>query len=199
MAAKFLLFIFFLYFTLLIFTLWGMLTVALTPNPQVAAIVSAAAFGIWNLFAGFLIPRPVCSLLQSSLLLKSSLKLLDQLTIRRNTCFVALSFLLMLSLKGKAIRITWWHITHQCDTLTDPITHKQITLQTGESLGRKCHNLLASSWNDDKQRFSEDLLTKHIDGVCRVCQSIGYGTIGSHLRPGRYMAWLHPSWGMLLH
>jgi energy-coupling factor transporter ATP-binding protein EcfA2/ABC-type multidrug transport system permease subunit len=58
MAAKFLLFIFFLYFTLLIFTLWGMLTVALTPNPQVAAIVSAAAFGIWNLFAGFLIPRP---------------------------------------------------------------------------------------------------------------------------------------------
>jgi hypothetical protein len=151
--------------------------------------------------------------------LKSSLKLLDQLTIRRNTCFVALSFqcwlwtlvnnaevfwmksysLLMLSLKGKAIRITWWHITHQCDTLTDPITHKQITLQTGESLGRKCHNLLASSWNDDKQRFSEDLLTKHIDGVCRVCQSIGYGTIGSHLRPGHYMAWLHPSWGMLLH
>jgi hypothetical protein len=73
--------------------------------------------------------------------LKSSLKLLDQLTIRRNTCFVALSFqcwlwtlvnnaevfwmksnsLLMLSLKGKAIRITWWHITHQCDTLTDPL------------------------------------------------------------------------------
>jgi ABC-type multidrug transport system permease subunit len=92
MAAKFLLFIFFLYFTLLIFTLWGMLTVALTPNLQVAAIISAAAFGIWNLFAGFLIPRPVCSLLQSSLLLKSSLKLLDQLTIRRNTCFVALSF-----------------------------------------------------------------------------------------------------------
>jgi ABC-type multidrug transport system ATPase subunit/ABC-type multidrug transport system permease subunit len=58
MAAKFLLFIFFLYFTLLIFTLWGMLTVALTPNLQVAAIISAAAFGIWNLFAGFLIPRP---------------------------------------------------------------------------------------------------------------------------------------------
>jgi ABC-type multidrug transport system permease subunit len=92
MAAKFILFIFFLYFTLLIFTLWGMLTVALTPNLQIAAVISAAAFGIWNLFAGFLIPRPVCSLLQSSLLLKSTLMLLDQLTIRRNTCVFALSF-----------------------------------------------------------------------------------------------------------
>jgi hypothetical protein len=36
-----------------------MLTVALTPNAQVAAIISSAAFGIWNLFAGFLVPRPV--------------------------------------------------------------------------------------------------------------------------------------------
>ncbi len=57
--AKFLLFLFFLYFTLLVFTYWGMLTVALTPNAQVAAIISSAAFGIWNLFAGFLVPRPV--------------------------------------------------------------------------------------------------------------------------------------------
>jgi ABC-type multidrug transport system permease subunit len=57
--AKFFLFLFFLYFTLLVFTYWGMLTVALTPNAQVAAIISSAAFGIWNLFAGFLVPRPV--------------------------------------------------------------------------------------------------------------------------------------------
>jgi hypothetical protein len=36
-----------------------MSTVALTPNAQVAAIISSAAFGIWNLFAGFLVPRPL--------------------------------------------------------------------------------------------------------------------------------------------
>ncbi len=57
--GKFFLFLFVVYFTLLVFTYWGMSTVALTPNAQVAAIISSAAFGIWNLFAGFLVPRPV--------------------------------------------------------------------------------------------------------------------------------------------
>ncbi len=57
--GKFFLFLFVVYFTLLVFTYWGMLTVALTPNAHVAAIISSAAFGIWNLFAGFLVPHPV--------------------------------------------------------------------------------------------------------------------------------------------
>ncbi|EFJ21485.1 hypothetical protein SELMODRAFT_443490 [Selaginella moellendorffii] len=57
-AAKFLWFIFFLYMTFLYFTLYGMVTVALTPNDQIAAIVSSAFYAIWNLFSGFIIPRP---------------------------------------------------------------------------------------------------------------------------------------------
>jgi hypothetical protein len=56
--AKFFLFIFFFYFTLLYFTYWGMVTVAITPNSQFAAIISTAIYGLWNLFSGFLIPRP---------------------------------------------------------------------------------------------------------------------------------------------
>jgi hypothetical protein len=59
-APKFLYFIFFMYFTLLYFTYWGMVTVAITPNAQFAAIISSAFYGLWNLFSGFLIPRPVC-------------------------------------------------------------------------------------------------------------------------------------------
>jgi len=61
-AAKFFLFLFFMYFALLYFTYWGMVTVAFTPNIPAAAIISTAFYGLWNLFSGFLIPRPVCSL-----------------------------------------------------------------------------------------------------------------------------------------
>ncbi|KAI3419000.1 uncharacterized protein J3R85_013510 [Psidium guajava] len=50
-------YIFFMYFTLLYFTFYGMMVVALTPNHQVSAIVSSAFYGIWNAFAGFVIPR----------------------------------------------------------------------------------------------------------------------------------------------
>ncbi|KAJ7568866.1 hypothetical protein O6H91_01G050900 [Diphasiastrum complanatum] len=57
-AAKFFWFIFFMYFTLLFFTLYGMMTVAFTPNDQLAAVVSSAFYVIWNLFSGFIIPRP---------------------------------------------------------------------------------------------------------------------------------------------
>lgn len=47
-----------MYFTLLYFTFYGMMTVAMTPNYNIAAIVSVSFYGIWDLFAGFLIPRP---------------------------------------------------------------------------------------------------------------------------------------------
>jgi ABC-type multidrug transport system permease subunit len=57
-AAKFFFFLFFMYFALLYFTYWGMVTVAFTPNIPAAAIISTAFYGLWNLFAGFLIPRP---------------------------------------------------------------------------------------------------------------------------------------------
>ncbi|KAF8365228.1 hypothetical protein HHK36_032760 [Tetracentron sinense] len=56
-VAKFCWNIFFMYFTLLYFTFYGMMTVAVTPNQNIAAIVSAAFYGLWNLFSGFIIPR----------------------------------------------------------------------------------------------------------------------------------------------
>ncbi|XP_062214779.1 ABC transporter G family member 37-like isoform X2 [Phragmites australis] len=57
-VAKFLWYLFFMYFTLLYFTFYGMMAVGLTPNESVAAIISSAFYNIWNLFSGYLIPRP---------------------------------------------------------------------------------------------------------------------------------------------
>ncbi|KAG8051397.1 hypothetical protein GUJ93_ZPchr0001g32820 [Zizania palustris] len=57
-VAKFLWYLFFMYFTLLYFTFYGMMAVGLTPNESIAAIISAAFYNIWNLFSGYLIPRP---------------------------------------------------------------------------------------------------------------------------------------------
>lgn len=58
-ASKFLWFIFFHFFTFLYFTYYGMMTVSLTPNYQIAAILSGAFYGLFNLFSGFYIPKPV--------------------------------------------------------------------------------------------------------------------------------------------
>jgi hypothetical protein len=60
-AAKFFWYLFFMYFTLLYFTYYGMMCVGLTPNYNIASIVSTAFYNIWNLFSGFFIPRPVSS------------------------------------------------------------------------------------------------------------------------------------------
>ncbi|KAI4355694.1 hypothetical protein L6164_004442 [Bauhinia variegata] len=57
-ASKFFWYLFFMYFTLLYFTFYGMMTVAMSPNHHIAAIVSSAFYGIWNLFSGFVIPEP---------------------------------------------------------------------------------------------------------------------------------------------
>jgi ABC-type multidrug transport system permease subunit len=62
-AAKFFWYMFYMYFTLLYFTFYGMLCVGLTPNYNIAAIVSSAFYGIWNIFAGFIIARPVSFLI----------------------------------------------------------------------------------------------------------------------------------------
>ncbi|KAL6614942.1 hypothetical protein ACP70R_037212 [Stipagrostis hirtigluma subsp. patula] len=57
-AAKFFWYLFFGYFTLLYFTFYGMMAVGMTPSYHIAAIVSSAFYLIWNLFSGFIIPRP---------------------------------------------------------------------------------------------------------------------------------------------
>ncbi|KAL3676895.1 hypothetical protein R1sor_026843 [Riccia sorocarpa] len=54
-AAKFFWYLFFLFFTFLYFTYYGMMAVGLTPNAQIAAIVSAFFYSVWNLFSGFMI------------------------------------------------------------------------------------------------------------------------------------------------
>ncbi|OWM82299.1 pleiotropic drug resistance protein 1-like isoform X1 [Punica granatum] len=56
-VVKFFWYLFFMYFTLLYFTFYGMMAVAVTPNHHIASIVSAAFYGLWNLFSGFIIPR----------------------------------------------------------------------------------------------------------------------------------------------
>ncbi|CAN6441234.1 unnamed protein product [Victoria cruziana] len=57
-AAKFFWFFFISFFSFLYFTYYGMMTVSITPNNEVAAIFAAAFYALFNLFSGFFIPRP---------------------------------------------------------------------------------------------------------------------------------------------
>ncbi|KAL1298231.1 hypothetical protein HN51_042620 [Arachis hypogaea] len=57
-VEKFFWFFFISFFSFLYFTYYGMMTVSITPNQQVASIFAAAFYGIFNLFSGFFIPRP---------------------------------------------------------------------------------------------------------------------------------------------
>ncbi|CAN1308011.1 ABC transporter G family member 39 [Linum perenne] len=57
-AGKFFLFFYFIYMAFVYFTLYGMMMVALTPNHQIAAVCMSFFLSFWNLFSGFLIPRP---------------------------------------------------------------------------------------------------------------------------------------------
>ncbi|XP_039124389.1 ABC transporter G family member 31 [Dioscorea cayenensis subsp. rotundata] len=56
-TTKFLWYIYFMYFTLLYFTFFGMMTIAITPNHVVAPIIAAPFYTLWNLFSGFMITR----------------------------------------------------------------------------------------------------------------------------------------------
>uniref|UniRef100_A0A453NPU4 ABC transporter domain-containing protein n=1 Tax=Aegilops tauschii subsp. strangulata TaxID=200361 RepID=A0A453NPU4_AEGTS len=56
---KFFWYMFFMFFTFLYFTFYGMMAVAMTPNSDIAAIVATAFYAVWNIFAGFLVPRSV--------------------------------------------------------------------------------------------------------------------------------------------
>ncbi|KAK1434148.1 hypothetical protein QVD17_11066 [Tagetes erecta] len=57
-AAKFFWSFFINFFSFLYFTYYGMLTVSVTPNEQVAAIFAASFYLLFNIFSGFYIPRP---------------------------------------------------------------------------------------------------------------------------------------------
>ncbi|KAL2324893.1 hypothetical protein Fmac_023951 [Flemingia macrophylla] len=56
-ADKFLLFYYFMFMSFVCFTLYGMMTAALTPNPQIAAIVMSFFLVFWNVFSGFIISK----------------------------------------------------------------------------------------------------------------------------------------------
>ncbi|XP_020587828.1 ABC transporter G family member 42-like [Phalaenopsis equestris] len=58
-AEKFFWFFFISFSTFLYFTYYGMLTVSISSNHQVAAILSSAFYSIFALFSGFYIPRPM--------------------------------------------------------------------------------------------------------------------------------------------
>ncbi|XP_045828646.1 pleiotropic drug resistance protein 2-like [Trifolium pratense] len=56
-ADKFIWFYYFIFMSFVYFTLYGMMTVALTPNHQIAAIVMSFFLVFWNIFSGFVIPK----------------------------------------------------------------------------------------------------------------------------------------------
>ncbi|XP_028779237.1 pleiotropic drug resistance protein 1-like isoform X1 [Neltuma alba] len=56
-VAKFFWYLFFMFFTFLYFTFYGMMAVAMTPDHNIAAILSFGFYLMWNLFSGFVIPR----------------------------------------------------------------------------------------------------------------------------------------------
>ncbi|KAI7757931.1 hypothetical protein M8C21_007667 [Ambrosia artemisiifolia] len=56
--GKFLLYLVFMFLTFTYFTFFGMVTIGLTPTQQMAAVVSSAFYSLWNLIAGFLLPKP---------------------------------------------------------------------------------------------------------------------------------------------
>ncbi|XP_021277774.1 pleiotropic drug resistance protein 2-like [Herrania umbratica] len=58
-ADKFFYFYFFIFMCFTYMSMYGMMVVALTPGHQIAAIVSSFLLSFWNLFSGFLIPRPL--------------------------------------------------------------------------------------------------------------------------------------------
>ncbi|KAH0932745.1 hypothetical protein HID58_009862 [Brassica napus] len=57
-VTKFLWFYYYMLTSFIYFTLYGMMLMALTPNPQIAGICMSFFVVLWNLFSGFLIPRP---------------------------------------------------------------------------------------------------------------------------------------------
>ncbi|XP_027349852.1 pleiotropic drug resistance protein 1-like isoform X2 [Abrus precatorius] len=57
-VSKFFWCLFFMFFTFLYYTYYGMMSVAVTPNQHISTIVSSAFYSGWNLFSGFIVPRP---------------------------------------------------------------------------------------------------------------------------------------------
>ncbi|KAL6900988.1 hypothetical protein ACP4OV_005664 [Aristida adscensionis] len=61
-AAKFLSFVLYMVLSFMYFTLYGMMTVALTPNIEIAMGLSFLIFTFWNVFSGFIVARELMPL-----------------------------------------------------------------------------------------------------------------------------------------
>ncbi|KAL4332228.1 hypothetical protein GQ457_07G032970 [Hibiscus cannabinus] len=57
-ASKFLWFYYYITASFVYFTLYGTMVIALTPGAQIALIVMSFFLSFWNIFSGFIIPRP---------------------------------------------------------------------------------------------------------------------------------------------
>lgn len=56
-TSKFFWYFLFMFMTFTYFTFYGMMAVGLTPSQQLAAVTSSGFYSLWNLFAGFLMPK----------------------------------------------------------------------------------------------------------------------------------------------
>lgn len=48
-----------MFLTFTYFTFYGMMAIGLTPTQHLASVISSAFYSLWNLLAGFLVPKPV--------------------------------------------------------------------------------------------------------------------------------------------
>ncbi|KAJ9542752.1 hypothetical protein OSB04_029258 [Centaurea solstitialis] len=56
--TKFLWFYYYMLTSVIYFTMFGMMMMSLTPSPQISAVLIYFFICVWNLFSGFIIPRP---------------------------------------------------------------------------------------------------------------------------------------------
>lgn len=52
-----------MFLTFTYFTFYGMMAIGLTPTQHLASVISSAFYSLWNLLAGFLVPKPVSTIL----------------------------------------------------------------------------------------------------------------------------------------
>lgn len=67
-VTKFFWFVLYMILSFIDFILYGMMVVALTPNEEIAVVLSFFIFMLWNVFAGFIVPRKVTHFLTSPII-----------------------------------------------------------------------------------------------------------------------------------
>ncbi|RHN67618.1 putative iron-chelate-transporting ATPase [Medicago truncatula] len=57
-VGKFLIYLVFMFLTFTYFTFYGIMAIGVTPTQHLAAVTSSAFYSLWNLVAGFMVPKP---------------------------------------------------------------------------------------------------------------------------------------------